>query len=207
MVHANTLDILNFWKSLLHSESLEIIQKIEHESYWIYYHTSSDQVKTAALDIKSDIDLNDEYSIYKNLVGYEGILGDWKEQSRSDFDFEEQEAERDAAIDEYLKCINSDNLNVWLDRVQNYLVTNSRDLATFPKLYSFIEAITRNYPDQVLTHFNATEKLDSAAVSVLRGLWKSIDNDCFEKQTCQWIDDNKHLYSIMKSFLFLMKYH
>jgi hypothetical protein len=65
-------------------DDLQIIQKLEHDSYWIHFHTSSAEVKAAALEVKAIIDANAEYGVYKTLVGFEGIFGDWAKDRKDE---------------------------------------------------------------------------------------------------------------------------
>ncbi|MDA3918713.1 MAG: hypothetical protein PF690_17325 [Deltaproteobacteria bacterium] len=200
MVEQNTVDVLSYWTELIKSESLELIQKIEHDAYWNYYHASGDEVKNAALEVKKAIDTNKEYEIYRDLVGFEGIFGSWEEEKNIKTDYENKQMQREERVKIHTDGVNDDNVNEWLCRVETYLETDSQDLATFPELFKFVESMAKKFPVQVVNHFSNTSKMDKAAIPLIRGVWESEYKDKFIEQISNWIDANQYLYELSASF-------
>lgn len=59
MIAANAKEVLTLFARIAEREpDLQIVQKIEHDSYWIHYHSPSDEVRSAALAVKAIIDSN-----------------------------------------------------------------------------------------------------------------------------------------------------
>ncbi len=200
MVEQNTVDVLSYWTELIKSESLEIIQKIEHDAYWNYYHASGDEVKNAALEVKKTIDTNKEYEIYRDLVGYEGIFGSWEDEKNLKSDYENKRMQREERVKFHADGVNDANIDEWLCRVETYLETDSQDLATFPELFKFIESIAKKFPVQAINRFRGSSKMDKAAIPLIRGVWESEYKDKFIEQISNWIDANQYLYELSASF-------
>jgi hypothetical protein len=200
MVEQNTVDVLSYWTQLIKSEPLEIIQKIEHDAYWNYYHASGDEVKNAALEVKKAIDTNKEYEIYRDLVGFEGIFGSWEEEKNLKSDYENKRIQREERVKIHADSVNDDNADEWLCRIETYLETDSQDLATFPELYKFVESIAKKFPVQVINRFSDSSKMDKAAIPLIRGVWESHYKDEFKELISNWIDANKYLYELSASF-------
>ena len=72
MIAASAQEVLALFAQIAERElDLQIVQKIESDSYWIHYHSPSDAVRSAALVVKAIIDANSEYSILlANLVAH-----------------------------------------------------------------------------------------------------------------------------------------
>ena len=200
MVEQNTVDVLSYWTGLIKSEPLEIIQKIEHDAYWNYYHASSDEVKNAALEVKKAIDTSKEYEIYRDLVGFEGIFGSWEDEKNLKTDYEKKRTLREERLKFHADSVNDDNIDEWLSRVEIYLETDSQDLATFPELFKFVESIAKRFPAIVINRFSDSSKMDKAAIPLIRGAWKSEYKDEFIEQISNWIDANQYLYELSASF-------
>jgi len=193
MVNQNTIDVLNYWASLASTEDLELIQVIENHAYWNYHHASSDEIRIVALNVERVIGCNQEYSIYRDLVGFEGIHGSWEEEARSDKRYEQNRLQREERVKFHASCVNENTIEEWLTRVESYLETDSQDLATFPFLFSFINSIANDFPIQVLNRFCESKKLIEAAAPLFRGVWSSSYNTEFKTLIQNWIDTNKFL--------------
>ena len=201
IVEKNTINVLEFWSSLVATESLELVQKVEHDAYWTYYHASSQMVKEAALNVEAAIKSNEEYQIYRDLVGFEGIFGSWEEERNLRVDYYKKQDVREKLIKAHIENVDDENLQEWLSRVENYLKTDSRDLATFPELFKFVEAISNRFPREVLSRFEETAALDKSAIPIIRGVWNSSIKDEFINRVNQWIDESKYLWELSVAFI------
>lgn len=201
IVEQNAVQVMSYWASLVNSEPFELVQQIEHDAYWNYYHTSSEEVTEAALIIKKAIEENSEYHIYRDLVGFEGIFIEWDKDAGLHASYDEQKKVREERINTHINSVTDENISNWIERVELYLKTESRDLATFPELFKFLESISRKCPKEVLSCFLEKDSLDKGAISIIRGLWNSEIHDEFLDQVERFIDSSSYLWELSVAFL------
>lgn len=207
MIFANAQEVLAFFAHIVKDEDLQIIQKVEHDSYWIHYHTPSEDVRSAALEVKAVIDTNEEYKVYKTLVGFEGVFGDWS-TSRSDQSF--ALGSQDARMKEarsLVAQVADDGFDVWRRRILTFAKTESNDLATFPVFYSFLSDVASSYPAFALDLLvNDSHALSKFLIPILRGLWDSEQRDELLPLIHEWVQtthsgETAFLYACAKLFL------
>lgn len=86
MIFVNVQEVLWFFGDVVKEEDdLQIIQKFEYDSYWIYFYILLVEVKVVVFEVKVIIDVNVEYGVYKIFVGFEGIFGDWMKDCEDEF--------------------------------------------------------------------------------------------------------------------------
>lgn len=173
MIFVNAQEVLRFFGDVAKDEDdLQIIQKLEHDSYWIYYHSASAEVKAAALEVKSIIDANAEYGVYKTLVGFEGIFGNWtKDRKDESFTLGSQDSRvKQAKV--LAAQVPADGFDVWRARILRFAQTESNDLATFPVFYEFLAEVAASYSDFGLELLNDfADPLSRFLIPLLRGVW------------------------------------
>jgi len=202
MIAGDTLRVLGFFMDILPDQDLQIIQKIEHDVFWRFRWTSSDEVKAAALEIRDFIAENDEYTIYKNLVGFEGIFEDWEESESKEQNFGRIEDDRSERAKEYADSISTENWDEWRERILQFAKTESNDLAAFPKFYEFLKQFAERSPD--LAFDLLTEDLDGIqrfTIPLLIGLWKGSRKADLKTLILEWIASDRQLIAITKLFL------
>ncbi len=175
MIAANALEVLALFAHIAERESdLQIVQKIEHDSYWTHYRSPSDEVRTAALAVKAIIDANSEYTIYKTLIGFEGVFGEWT-GTRSDGSY--TTAARERRVQEakaMAERIPEDGFDVWKQRILTFAQTESNDMATFPVFYEFLVDVAEANPEFGLNLLvSESDRLSSFLIPILRGVWES----------------------------------
>lgn len=172
MLTRDTLTVLGFFRELVDRADLEVVQKIEHYSYWIFVHAISPEIATAARAIEARLAAYDEYQIYRVLIGFEGIFGDWETwQGRADRFQETERFRRDMAL-KYASAIRADNYPEWRNRIIRYAQTQSTDLATFPIFYEFLLAFAREAPSMAYKLLSEdTERISHFLIPILSGLW------------------------------------
>lgn len=191
MISANAQEILRFFGDVANEEDdLQIIQKLEHDSYWIHFHTSSAEVKAVALEVKAIIDANAEYGVYKTLVGFEGIFGDWtKDRKDESFTLGTQDS-RVKQSKVLAAQVPADGFEVWRARILRFAQTESNDLATFPVFYEFLAEIAASYPDfgiELLTEH--ADPLSRFLIPLLRGVWDGDRKPQLLPLMTRWIDE------------------
>jgi hypothetical protein len=207
MISANAREVLAFYAEIVKGADLQIVQKTEHYAYWVHYHAISDEVRAAALQVKKVIDSDKEYEIYKTLVGFEGIFGDWSRDDReASLGLASQDARLKAAR-AYVSRLADEGFDVWRRRILRFAETESNDLATFPVFYEFVGQVGSSYPKFAL-HLLADHAMELSRVLIpmLRGLWDSEMRREVQALMRVWIQqaqagDDTLLYASAKLFL------
>ncbi|MBS3021439.1 hypothetical protein DJFAAGMI_04212 [Comamonas sp. PE63] len=191
MISANALEVLRFFGDIAkEEEDLQIIQKLEHNSYWIHFHSASAEVKAAALEVKTIIDANAEYGIYKALVGFEGIFGDWtKDRKDESYTLGSRES-RVKQCKGLAAQVPAEGFAVWRARIVRFAQTESDDLATFPVFYEFLADVAATYPEFALDLLTEdAEQLSKFLIPLLRGVWDSERRAQLLPLMTKWIDE------------------
>lgn len=202
MFERDALEVLDFMRVLVATEALPLIQTIEHDCYWDFVHAASPSIETAALAVRDALAQRSEYQIYKQLIGFEGIIGQWEK-------LRDHEEERDFSdtgqlevAQRYVESINADNRVEWRDRILEFSKTESGDLATFPVFYEFLERLGRHIPDLALELVqNHEERMRPFLIPLISGLRASERKLDIQKVTMGWLGDGTHLIAIAKSLL------
>lgn len=207
MIAGNTLEILAFFARLVPDETFQIVQKIESNSYWIFVHALSEEIKTGAKNVEEAIARNGEYATYRILIGFEGVFGDWSNYDKNIEQYEAIEKERREKATIFASSITTDTYGDWRARILEYAKTESDDLATFPVFYHFLSEFASLRPDLALRL--VSEDRDGVArflIPILSSLW----NGSLQAETRglveQWIGDVRvgdrhYLFAATKMFL------
>jgi hypothetical protein len=199
MFQRDAIDVLHFLRDLVPAEALSLVQTIEHDGFWNYYHASSDAVREAALQIRDAVARNSEYQIYKQLIGFEGIFGDWTQLRSSEGAWDFTDEKRKEAARQLVEEIGG-NYAEWLDRILRFSETASDDLAMFPVYYEFLELVGRRKPQLALELVTTHEKrMRRFLIPLARGLWSSARDVDIEGIVQGWIARGEHLSVVAKS--------
>ena len=207
MIMRDATEVLAFYEQLAGNADLQVVQKIESHSYWIYYHAHRAEIKAAAQRVEGAISKNMEYQIYRVLVGFDGVFGDWAELTSSDRDFSATDEYRRARASEYVATISEGNFQEWRTRILAYAKTESEDLAMFPIFYSFLEALSKAQPQLALTLLREdSESIARFLIPLLRGLWAGPQRSAVRALIESWISEaeathGRHLFAATKLFL------
>ncbi|WP_019658688.1 hypothetical protein [Variovorax atrisoli] len=201
MISKDALTVVQFFRSLAATELPQLVEKIEHHSYWIFFHSPAEEVRAAALDVKTAADGNSEYQIFKVLIGFEGIFGEWTRERNSEGNWDRKDKLRKALSTSFIESIAPENESVWLDRILRYSQIESDDMATFPVYIDFLERLAAQRGDFALRLIqDHGAEVDGFLVPLLRGLattdggreiaWRIIDG---------WLLESKYLLQIAYS--------
>lgn len=200
MFERDAIAVLEFMRGLVATEALPLVQSIEHQAYWDYYHSASRAVRDIALEVRDAVNAHAEYQIYKQLIGFEGIFGKWEDLSRSDEAWDYSDAKRRAAAQQYLDEINDASYESWRNRILEFSKTRSNDLATFPVYYEFLESIGRERPRLALELITVHEAVMAPfLIALVRGLWTSANPAEAEAIVETWLASGRHLTTTAKS--------
>lgn len=200
MFDRDAITVLEFMCDLVATEALPLVQSIEHQAYWDYYHGASQAIKDVALEVRDAVDAHAEYQIYKQLIGFEGIFGKWEDLSRSDEAWDYSDTKRREAARQYLDDINDATYEKWRDRILEFSKTRSNDMAMFPVYYDFLESIGRERSRLALELLTVHEAVMAPfLIALLRGLWISANSAEIEAIVKNWVGGGRHLTTIVKS--------
>jgi hypothetical protein len=207
MIMRDTSEVLAFYGQLIETADLQSVQRIESHSYWIYFHAHRDEIKAKAREIERAIADYSEYQIYRVLVGFDGIFGDWSEVAKSERNFGAIDEMRRRRASQFAASITVQNYEEWRRRILAYAKTESDDLATFPTFYHFLEKFAKAQPTLALTLVsNDAGAIDRFLIPLLRGLWEGPEQSATRAVIEAWVDREesnrgRHLFSATKLFL------
>ena len=207
MISRDTLAVLDFYRRLVPKEDLQIVQKIESNSYWIYVHAKSEEIKKAARRVENSLNNREEYTIYRTLVGFEGVFDDWSTIVRSGDYFQEKDKRRREIATRLAGEITDATYLKWRDRILLYAETESDDLATFPVFYFFLGEFAKSRPILALKLIKEdTADIAHFLIPILSKLWDGPRKEDVRTLIGEWIASAKvgadnHLFSSAKMFL------
>lgn len=200
MFERDTIAVLEFMRNLVAIEALPVVQKIEHQAYWNYYHAASQTIKEKALEVRDAIAAQGEYQIYKQLIGFEGIFGDWETLRRSEESWEYGDGKRREASRRFVEEIDEATYDTWRDRILAFSKTRSDDMATFPVYYDFLQSIGKERPRLALELVGDHEDaMEPFLIALMRGLWTSVAQESVQQIADRWIQSGQHLTALAKS--------
>lgn len=201
-ISRDSVTILKFFAELVRTEDLQIVQKIESYSYWIFFHTINDDIRKAALAVQAAISVHSEYQVYKVLVGFEGVFGDWETIKRAEDYIEDTDKFRNQKSLEYAQSITPETYGVWKARILKYVETDPNDLATFPVFYRFLEGFAKSEPELAVELITTQSvKIENFLIPLLRSLWVSSMQDRVRKIANEWIQQGNYLDQCVRQFV------
>ena len=202
MFERDALEVQAFVEGLVTTEALPLVQFIEHQTYWNYYHAATPNIAAAALKIRDSLDQHAEYQIYKQLIGFEGIFGRWEDLRQSEAAWEYTDEKRREFAHQYVAGIDDDNETRWRTRILKFSETRSDDLATFPVYYEFLELLGQRRPQLALELLTAHEEtMGPFQIALMAGLWVGPQSDDVAAIADGWIAAGTHLIAVAKSLI------
>lgn len=202
MFEQDAVAVLRFLRELVRVEALPLVQRIEHDAYWDYFHAASKAVEMAALEVRDAIAGHSEYQIYKQLIGFEGIIGQWEKLRTKDEEWDHSNKKRLEAAREYVDAIDEASYAEWRARILSFSETKSDDLATFSVFYDFLELTSRERPNLALELVQLhEERMRPFLIPLIAGLWESSRRAEVAEIVERWIEDGTHLVAVAKSVL------
>lgn len=200
MFERDAVEVLAFVEGLVATEALPLVQSIEHQAYWNYYHAATPNIAAAALKIRDALERHAEYQIYKQLIGFEGIFGQWEELRRSEAAWEYTDEKRREFSRQFVAEIDDTNEPQWRTRILKFSEARSDDLATFPVYYEFLELLGQRRPRLALELLTAHEEtMEPFQIALMAGLWVGPQSDEVAAITDRWIAAGTHLIPVAKS--------
>lgn len=131
-----------------------------------------DQVEEAALAFRDAVNADEDFVIYKTLVGYRSVFSPaWDDR---EFYFKQPEAYRAERIDALLVSVDGASASEWFDRLTRYAQTQSDDLAEFIEFSRFLNRLGERQPEIVLGYIQRIEgPLDRFLADMVAGAMRS----------------------------------
>ena len=202
MFERDALEVLVFVEGLVATEALPLVQAIEHQAYWNYYHAATPNIAAAALKIRDALERHAEYQIYKQLIGFEGIFGQWEDLRRSESAWEYTDEKRREFARQFVAEIDDTNEPRWRTRILKFSETRSDDLAAFPVYYDFLELLGQRRPRLAIELLTAhKETMEPFQIALMAGLWVGAQSDEIAAIAERWIAAGTHLIAVAKSLI------
>jgi hypothetical protein len=204
MVMADTTSVLNFLKGILPTENLQIRQSIERDAFFLFRRGQSDEAKSAALEIRDALAQDEEYQIFKVLIGYEGVFSEWSEGNTKRDEFDHEKEVREQRTEQFATSITPENYNVWRTRIVDYAAIKSNDMATFPYFGRFLEKFGRNSPQLALRLLiEDAIRVEGFLVAIFHGISMTDQAMELNKLFLMWCEEGKFLFSLARYFEFV----
>ncbi len=183
----NTNTLISYYSSLVKEADNEIIKIIEEQLHW-FIKRFQNRLKNLK-KLRSLIEKNEEYNIYKVFVGWERVYSD-------DLDYNEAEKERKQKIDEYIKQITDKSFLQWqkkiLSIIKNY--DQLEDRGQFQYFNIFLNELGKQKPEIAQKLLLENEKeLEPFLIHLIAGIWQSKGKREAHKILENWIKKGKHL--------------
>lgn len=202
MFERDALEVLEFVEGLVATEALPVVQSIEHRAYWNYYHAATPTIAAAALRTRDALEQHEEYQIYKQLIGFEGIFGHWEDLKRSEAAWDYTDEKRREFARQCVGEIDDNNEPQWRTRILKFSETRSDDLAMFPVYYEFLELLGQRRPRLALELLTEHEEtMAPFQIALMIGLWSSSLSDEVEAVADRWVAAGTHLVTVAKSLI------
>lgn len=202
IVEADTLRLFDWISEIVVRESYPMIQKIERDTYWKFYHASSNAVRASALKIRDKISTNSEYAIYRDLIGFEGIFDEWEDSVGNSRSFELAEENRRAKVEQYVGEITEETWLVWRARIHKFCETKSNDLATFPVFYDFLNKLAISNPKLAFQLVNEDlDVVERFTVPIFRGLLSGPMSKDLSNLFVELTENGNQLSAITRAFI------
>ncbi len=202
MFERDALEVLAFLEGLVATEELPLVQSIEHQAYWAYYHAGTPDIAAAALNVRDALERHAEYQVYKQLIGFEGIFGRWEDLRRSEAAWDYTDVKRREFARQFVAEIDDANEALWRTRILRFSETRSDDLATFPVYYEFLELLGQRRPRLALELLTAHEEtMEPFQIALMAGLWVGAESEELAAIADRWIATGTHLTAVAKSLI------
>ncbi|MCF6343733.1 MAG: hypothetical protein L3J15_03505, partial [Devosiaceae bacterium] len=219
MIMSDAVDVIQLFAEIAGNSNFELKQYLEAELFRIYcnYQTLPKQIKENAKiveirkklllaieDARAVFEADEEYIIYKTLVGYESVFSlTW---DRGTFDYKADKEFRESESQRYADNINRSNWKKWIVRLEQCAATQSNDHATFPPLIDFVNRVAKSKPELVLELLqNYSASLERLVPSIIFHLL--IGNLRYEVITIlnSWINEGRDVENIAYAHRLLEK--
>lgn len=205
MVLENTIDVVEFMKCIAQSGDLQVMQKVEHDAYWLLYHKGKldNAIRRGLLEIRDNLYADEEYSIFRALIGFESIFHDWEESRDENNEYEQEKEHRESEALKLAEAISAESYEEWKERIIRYASIESNDLATFPYFGQFLRQFATTSPALALQLISdAAEELQGFVTAILCGVVETDRKSDLYQLIEKWCHEGRQLVSLARFFEF-----
>ena len=203
MIIENTITVVEFMKAIVVFDDMQLMQKIEHDAYWLLYHNGAldETIHKVALEIRDALYADEEYQKFRILIGFESIFHDWEKGGKESEEFDQERKFREAKALKLAENIDPDSYNEWKERIIRYASIKSNDMATFPYFGKFLEHFGKTSPDLALQLLLETsDQLENFIIAILCGVAETERKGNVYSLIEDWCDEGKYLFSLARFF-------
>ena len=144
---------------------------------------------------------DEEFIIFKTLVGFESVFPHMWENGGSDF--EANDAYRDTEQDKLAQSVNEETWDVWKQRVVRAANAKTQDCATFPPFDKFLDKLAALQPKLAIDLLKDRNAMPGWTISPLvSALWEHNQQEETNEVLARWIDDGRLLREIAEAHVF-----
>ena len=154
-----------------------------------------DQLVVSITALRDSLNADEEFVVFKTIVGYKSILPHHWEEGRRDS--KRDEAVRNQRQDEFADSITDENWPIWKARLATAAHVKSNDGATFPPYRQFLSAVATRQPRLAFELLADRSNLPGLTIQPLASAL--IDGELraeVEELLGQWVDDGCFLFEI-----------
>ena len=206
LVMDDTSAIIEFMCDAVPTLCFEFIQKAEawvNRCYWRHAELppamrgdqslefAREKVQAVALDFRNIVNADEDFVVYKTLVGFESVYPPaWEDRP---FGYREAEAYRANQVDGLIASVDEISAASWFERISRYAHTDPSDAATFPVFGQFLERLAEVQPTIVLGYIDQIEgPIEDFLPAMLKGLMRSSESAQTTARINAWITEGKH---------------
>ncbi len=198
-INANSLQILDFFVSLVSKEKLQIVSVLNHDGYWAFYHARNDEIKSAALKIRDEIQKLDSYEYYRILMTQNALEGEWEEHSKGTRYLDHKLQEE--SIKQLAETVTQGNFPEWSERIIGYIAEAKENGVGLYNLDAFLHTVSIRLPDEVLELLDDKgEDIQDSLVAIAHGLVQSGRYEDLKERILGWVPENKFMDKLTRLF-------
>ena len=207
VIAENTLDLLEFLKSLVTESELSIVEYVEDKAHFEYRRNLAGardvgrRVTNAAIELHTMIEGNSEYQIYRCLVGDNNIYGEWTDQPHNGLSYDETETVRKTKAREFAESITQENYDEWRLRIIDYCEKLSGKSSMAGTFFDFLALLGELNPDHAIRLIgNDAEAVRIGLVALLRGVLDSPSKSDVRAIMSTWTQSGEFLCEISRTY-------
>jgi len=214
LILQNSKTVIEFYIEITNDIPFELRQTLERDAYFLYRRNAGIDTETEAFvahdrealnqaifAFRDRVNADQQFEIYKVLVGFESVFPDTWE--KIELDYHADEAYRVRKYKEFIAIMTAENAGEWLEILNRCAKTESNDLATFPIFGQFLKGLGKEKPDIILGYIpKLDERLASFLPAMLDGLAESPRSVEADRLIKEWVTERRYLGQVMHYFRF-----
>jgi hypothetical protein len=195
LVTENATTIIDFFIRLASTPGMDgmLLESIEQQLRWLR------QIGVERLPnletLESLLSSNEEYQIFRTLVGYGGRL-------QTDFDFKQDRLERSKRVEQFAEKITPETAPIWRYRFLAILKNYDRsDSGKYSYMHALLTKFGQRNPDLALAFLREKEtELNPVVLYLISGIWSS-RRELARELILAWVNEGKYLPECASLFI------